>query len=185
MKNKLIIFDLDGTLIDTFEANYISYKDAFGKYGYEIDRIEFKKVFGQNIKEFIKVFVPDYNSELLKNIHEIKKQLYKNYLHYTRVNNFLIDIINNLSSRYYFAICTSASRESCFDLLNFHNIVDKFDLILTREDVINSKPNSEIFEKCIEYFNIDKNNVIIFEDSEIGLKAALDTNTNVLRVFGF
>ncbi|MCT7593192.1 HAD family hydrolase [Aliarcobacter butzleri] len=185
MKNKLIIFDLDGTLIDTFEANYISYKDAFEKYGYKIDKIEFKKVFGQNIKEFIKFFAPDYDSELLKNIHETKKEFYKDNLHYTRINQFLIDIINNLSSTYYFAICTSASKESCFDLLNFHNIVNKFDLILTREDVINSKPDSEIFDKCIKYFNIDKKNVIIFEDSEIGVISALKTETNLFQILKF
>ena len=51
--------------------------------------------------------------------------------------------------------------------------------------MIKTKPNPECFIQAMKYFNIDANNTIIFEDSEIGLEAARLSKANYIKVFGY
>jgi dTDP-glucose pyrophosphorylase len=57
-----------------------------------------------------------------------------------------------------------------------------FDLILSREDVAHPKPNPSIYFSCLEKLKIDKEDVLIFEDSKPGILAATQTTPNVVRI---
>ena len=63
--------------------------------------------------------------------------------------------------------------------LGLYNFLD---LLITNEDVINSKPHSEPYVKAISHFGDDLKNFIIFEDSEAGLTSAYDTGCKVYKV---
>ena len=73
VKDKLLIFDMDGTLFDTSESNYCAYKDAADAWGYKLDRDTFMNVFvGKNYKEFLPMFGIKSREELIA-IHDYKK----------------------------------------------------------------------------------------------------------------
>jgi dTDP-glucose pyrophosphorylase len=67
-------------------------------------------------------------------------------------------------------------------MLSKRKIIDFFDLILSNEDVTSSKPHPEIYWKCMTYFKILPEEVLIIEDSPNGLLAAFRSNANVMRV---
>ena len=64
-------------------------------------------------------------------------------------------------------------------------IKELFEFIISAEDVKNKKPDPEGFIKAMDYFNIIPENTIIFEDSNVGIEAAIKSGANVLKVKKF
>lgn len=184
-KNKLAIFDLDGTLFDTRNANFFSYKKALDKYEIYLDYEYFCKEC--NGKKYT-TFLPDicgFNDERIKEIHEDKKLYYSEFLSKVKVNNELFDIIEQIKKKYYICLVTTASKKNTYDILSYFDKKEIFDLILTQDDIHNPKPNPEGFIRAIEHFKVLRENVIIFEDSDVGVEAALKCTSKVYIVKGF
>ncbi|KUP23944.1 HAD family phosphatase [Paenibacillus sp. DMB5] len=186
MKNKLAIFDLDGTLFDTGEVNYLSYKQALQQQGYALD-FEFytKECNGKYYKEYLPNIIDNPPIELMETIHNQKKDLYASNLGAARVNEHLFNIIESLKEIYYIAVVTTASSKNCSDILSYFNKTDLFDLIITHNDVHKVKPDPEGFLKAMTYFSITAENTIIFEDSEVGIEAALRSGAAVFTIAKF
>lgn len=185
MKDKLAIFDLDGTLFDTKEVNFYSYKQAMEKYDYKLEYKYFcEKCYGKYYKEFLPEIIGN-NQEILENIHNLKKELYNKNLKRAKINKHIFNIIESIKNTYYIALYTTASRKNTVEILKEFNKFEKFDYILTNEDVENKKPNPEGYCKIIKHFNIEPQNTIIFEDSNVGIEAARKSKANVFIVDKF
>jgi|TARA_B100000315_G_C14542417_1_gene571569 beta-phosphoglucomutase len=185
MKNKLAIFDLDGTLIDTSEVNYRAYKKALEEHGFMITREQFKDFSGKIWTDFLPKCIGSNDMELLNDIHEFKKEVYKSCISVARINSILFDIIEVLVRTFYIAIVTTASRQNCMDILGYFNKEKLFDYILSQDEVSAPKPDAEGFIKCMVYFGISCDDTIIFEDSRDGITAALKTGASVYRTVSF
>ena len=122
---------------------------------------------------------------ILEKIHKHKKEVYSKYLNFGKVNQALVDLINNSKWAYKVALVTMASKENTYDILNKFALTEIFDLILTHNDIENSKPNPEGFLKAMKIFHAKPEECIIFEDSEVGIKAAEQTGANVFIVKGY
>lgn len=179
MKYNLAIFDLDGTLFDTSDVNYLSYSQALNEYGITLDYDFYcKECNGKYYKEFLPQ-VMKCDEVILENIHKNKKNNYCSNLKSARINKHLFNIIDSIKSDYYLAVVTTASQKNCYDILEFFNKKELFDLILTHEDFEKNKPDPEGFVKAMNYFNISPENTVIFEDSLVGIEAARKSNANV------
>jgi HAD hydrolase, family IA, variant 3 len=188
LKNKLAIFDLDGTLFDTKDVNYNAYQNAIKMLGIdaEIDYNNFCNLYnGKNYREFLPKIIPDITEEQMKNIHNFKKNIYTQYLDKARKNELLFLMIQEIKEKFYISIVTNASKKNVKDILEKFSVKNLFDLLITQEDVENPKPSAEGFLKAMNYFNISKENTIIFEDSEIGIQAANKAETNYVKVYGY
>lgn len=188
LKNKLAIFDLDGTLFDTKDVNYNAYQNAIKMLGIdaEIDYNNFCNLYnGKNYREFLPKIIPDITEEQMKNIHNFKKNIYTQYLDKARKNELLFLMIQEIKEKFYISIVTNASKKNVKDILEKFSVKNLFDLLITQEDVKNPKPSAEGFLKAMNYFNISKENTIIFEDSEIGIQAANKAETNYVKVYGY
>ena len=183
-KDYLAIFDLDGTLFDTLDVNYFSYREALSLYGINIDRDYFvNNCAGRHYKEFLPAL--SVNEADIENIHSLKKEAYIDYIHKTRVNTHLFAIINLIREIYNIALVTTASRKNSLEILKFFGYEDLFDLIITQEDVENMKPSPEGFILAMKYFNMDSGHTIIFEDSAPGIEAADLTGASVFIINKF
>jgi beta-phosphoglucomutase len=184
MKEKLALFDLDGTLYDTRMVNYLAYNKALGNFGYSIDYDYFaEKCNGRHYKVFLPSIVK--NEEEMEKVHNLKKEYYNDFLGKARENTELFSLLNAIRDEYYLAVVTTASRKNCEEILNFNNRLDNFDLIISQEEVTNKKPNPECYIKAMEHFGIESKDTIIFEDSDVGVKAAEATGATVFVVKGF
>lgn len=185
MKNKLAIFDLDGTLFDTTEVNFFSYSQAMEKFNYELPYEYFlEKCYGKYYKEFLPEIIGN-SEEVLEKIHNLKKELYAKNLDKAKINTHLFNIIDNIKEDYYVAICTTASKKNTIEILKEFKKLEKFDLILTNEEVKKKKPDPEGYCKVMEHFKITPENTMIFEDSSVGIEAARRSKANVFVVNKF
>ncbi len=183
-KNNLAIFDLDGTLFDTGEVNYFSYKDALSEYGFNLDKDYFvNKCNGRHYTEFLPVIMG--SSQYIEAIHDKKKTAYAGNLDKARVNTHLFNIIESIKPNYSLCIVTTASRKNTLDILSAFGYEAYFDLLITQEDVTKVKPDPQGFNLAMKHFGIDKEHTIIFEDSDVGIEAAKRSGATVYAVKQF
>lgn len=183
-RKKLALFDLDGTLFDTTEVNYLAYRYALEIHGdFSIDKEYYiQKCNGNHYKKYLPDIIQSNDSGLIENIHNTKKKCYSKYLYAAKKNMHLFEIIMALRKSYYIAIVTTASRKNTMDILSYFQVEKFFDLIITHEDVKNVKPDPEGFLIAMQHFHISPENTLIFEDSDIGLKAALASKASTFKV---
>jgi beta-phosphoglucomutase len=188
MKTKLAIFDLDGTLFNTSEVNFMSYVRAIKENGFslDIDISLFHEISnGKDFKSFLPQLVPGISENQMQNIHQAKQDYYKDYLQYAIKNEHLFSVISALDSAYVIALVTTASIRNVRDILNYFEVYGSFDLIISKEDVTFKKPSPEGFLKAIEKAKVSIDDVLIFEDSDVGIEAAKLSGAKFVRVYGY
>lgn len=183
-KQKLAIFDLDGTLYNTNEVNFGAYRQAMAEKGYRLEH-DFYCDFC-NGKHY-KVFFPalGIKKEDWEPIHQRKVDLYAMYLKAAKENTSLFNIIESIRNEYYIALVTTASSQNCQDILTAFNRKELFNLILTHADITKPKPDPDGFLKAMDYFSIASDSTMIFEDSAEGIAAAEATGAVVYAVRKF
>lgn len=185
---KLIIFDMDGVLVEAKKIHYdslnialseldekyiISWEDHLSKY--------------DGLKTFQKLELLKLNKNLpeesFNSIWNRKQVLTLNLLDNLKPIKEIKDCVSRLSVDGYKIVCCSNSiRKTVLTVLSKLDIIQYFDLILSNEDVKNSKPHPEIYWSAISQMNSFPDETIIIEDSPYGLLAASRSNSHVLRV---
>lgn len=182
-KSGLLIIDLDGTLIDTNSINYHAYKKALKLEGYDVDFDYFRKYCnGYSYKRFLPEIIGADKADVMERIHDRKLSYYSDYLNEGRVNTFLVDTIRAAGSTKNVALVTTASRDNTYEILEFFNLTDLFDRVYTAEDVSMPKPDPEGFLKAVQDFNVSVEDVIVFEDSDVGVEAALNVGALCYKI---
>lgn len=185
---KLIIFDLDGVLVDAKEIHYEALNLALSEIDvkYVITLDEHLSIYdGLKTNEKLKILtklksLPEDKYEIIWNR---KQELTLNCLSTLNIDHRLIKIFTELKSMgYLISCCSNSIKDSITMMLNRIGIIEYMDLILSNEDVINSKPYPDIYWKAMEILNMLPENTLIIEDSPNGLLSANRSNANILRV---
>lgn len=182
---KLIIVDLDGTLVDTKDVNYNAYKEAIAPFGYQIDYQYYCDFCnGRHYLDFLPQ-ITTTDQDILMKIHNAKKKAYSKYVNKAVLNERLVDIIRSLRGNYKTAIVTTASKDNCYEILKQFDLTELFDLVLTHDDIAKSKPDPEGYLLAMAYFGVSPKETIIFEDSDVGLEAAKRSCAFYYKTYGF
>ena len=179
---KAIITDFDGTLVDTFEANYLAYKQVLNGLGIVLAKETYRACFGLRFNEFMeKIGVK--NITLKDQIKKEKAKVYPLYFDKLVLNcpllKFLLFMKHNGIK---IAIASTARRENLINVLNYFDITDAFDEICTGENVTYGKPHPEIYILTMDKLNVNESETLIFEDSEVGIQAAERSGAAVIKI---
>jgi HAD superfamily hydrolase (TIGR01509 family) len=185
MTPKLIIFDLDGVLIDAKTIHYNALNEALGE-KYFISWNEHLSTY-DGLKTHQKLELLSRNKNLPLDDHTViwnkKQDLTLKALLSITPNTNLYNTIEKLSKDgYKIACCSNSIRKTVLIALSKLNIIQFMDLILSNEDVYNGKPSPEIFWKAMSRLNTLPEETLIVEDSPYGLLAANRSKANVMRV---
>lgn len=185
MKSNLAIFDLDGTLFDTNDVNYLSYQQALKEQGFDLEYAYYcRECNGRHYKTFLPRITHGADA-LVETIHNRKKELYPSFLGSVRVNVHLFRIIEAIRNDYHLALVTTASRKNCGEILDFFDKRRLFDLVLTHEDVQKVKPDPEGFLTAMKAMAVPAERTMIFEDSDLGIEAARRAGASVFKAERF
>ena len=184
----LVIFDLDGVLIDSKEIHFNALNLALSEVGddYVISRKEQDTIF-EGLTTNVKLDILTKTKGLPRDLHEDiwrRKQEYSAKLfESTSGDEDLANIFRFIKSRgIKIAVASNSIRQTLDTCLKSLGVAGYVDYSLSNEDVEFPKPNPEIYNKCMEYLKATTENTVIFEDSEIGLRAALATGAKVEKV---
>jgi HAD superfamily hydrolase (TIGR01509 family) len=186
---KLIIFDLDGVLVDAKEIHYETLNDAIKEvagFEYVISLNEHHSTY-DGLKTNQKLELLTKNKGLSINHYgEIwdRKQKYTiREISNLNVDERLVEIFKTLRDQgYLLACCSNSIRRSVLIMLSKLGLIEYFDLILSNEDVKNGKPHPEIYWKAMGMMSVLPEETLIVEDSPYGLLAAYRSCGGLLRV---
>ena len=183
---KLVIFDVDGTLVD---SEVVFVKAAIKNMevnGYNIPMSAIMGIIGQNRIAGRKLiestqddsfdydkYIEDYEkirSEILENEPLKLKKGALNILNYCKEHNIKM------------AIATSTYKEKQVKVLTNLGIIDYFDYMVFGDEIINSKPAPDIYLKVYEHYNLDKDEMIIYEDSNNGILSGYNAGIKVVYI---
>jgi beta-phosphoglucomutase len=178
-----LITDLDGTVFDSREANVAAYAQAFADAGFEFDATAYHHNFGLRFPEMITALAPEAGEDVKRLIREKKADYYQKNLSMVRPNQALLSLLQSCAGTHKLALVTTASRVNVQNLLNHFSVPeDLFQIIITGEDVQNSKPDPECYTKAIASLGVSADTCCVFEDSQIGIAAAEAAGAHVIRV---
>lgn len=181
---KALMFDLDGTLVDTSRVNAEAYRCALAEAGYNLPHREIAEaIAGRHWSFFLPLLIREDDNA--GRIATRKKEIYTDMLNDVPVNGLLADLIMAMSAKFAIAVVTTASRSTVEQLLHLHNLADHVDCIVAGEDVADHKPHPLAYELAARILNVTSEECLIFEDSETGLASALAFGAQTLRVQGF
>ena len=189
-----VYWDLDGTIANTeLEAHLPAFNLAFNDFDIDwywdkSEYIELLRINGgkNRISYYSQVNNDEISDDLITKIHE-KKQFH--YLEIIKKNcvNFktgVFRLINELHSKKVRQFIVTSSSRVQVDLLveYLFNGFNPFEFIISSEDVELKKPNPLPYLKAVQLSGIKKNNSIVFEDSNPGLKSSLAANLPTIFV---
>ena len=185
MKIKLIIFDLDGVLVEAKQIHYEALNQALGEQ-YAIEWNEHLSIY-DGLKTNQKLDMITERKGLPVNQHtniwNKKQQLTLKALSNLKPNPTIKKAISKLSQEgYKIACCSNSIRKSVLTMLSKLDLIEHMDLILSNEDVKNSKPHPEIYWKAISVMKCLPEETLIVEDSPYGLLAANRSKSHIMRV---
>jgi len=182
MRISAIITDFDGTLVDTFEANYRAYDIVFKHHNLSITRDQYRSCFGLRFDAFMRQMGID-DTDLKASIKKEKAQVYPQCFDFLIPNIILIAFIRKMRlSGVKTAIASTAQKENLMNVLNYLQLADLFDEIIAGTSVKRGKPDPEIYLKAMEILGVSFNETLIFEDTEVGIQAADSSGANYMRI---
>ena len=186
--SKLVIFDLDGVLIDSRELHYDALNDALRKVGeeYVITREEhLSKYDGLNTTKKLKMLTEQKNLpvSVYDQVWKDKQEATFNLVRGFCKEYLLQTIFRQIKARgYKIAVASNSIRETVKLSLLSIGVMDEVDYFVSNEDVSRTKPYPEMYWKCMTALNALPKNTIIVEDSHIGRQGALDSGAHLLAV---
>jgi len=186
MKNiKFIIFDLDGVLVEAKEIHYEALNEALGdKYMITWDE-HLSRYDGLKTSQKLEMLTKDKSLpvELYEEVWMNKQKLTIEKLRNLSQSEQLIECMSSLTNDgYKIAVCSNSIRKTVLTVLSKLGIIEYVDLIISNEDVKNSKPHPEMYWKAISMMSFLPEQTLIVEDSPYGLLAASRSKSHVLRV---
>jgi HAD superfamily hydrolase (TIGR01509 family) len=185
---KLIIFDLDGVLVESRELHYIALNKALAEFGeqYIISREEHLCKYDA-LTTTMKLDRLTKEKGLPKEYHHKVWQL-KQKKTLEEIDNFEIDhriqnILKSLKNQDYIIACaTNSIRATSKLMLIRKGFMEYIDFLYSNEDVKNAKPNSEMYLRCMIKAEANPDETVIIEDSHIGRKAAISSGGHLCAV---
>ncbi|MBE5821813.1 MAG: HAD family phosphatase [Clostridiales bacterium] len=201
---KLIIFDMDGTLIDSMEI------------WNKVDKELIKKICNQDINEneiliqrdnelkrlsnscnmyleYCNYLKEKYNSsyskeEIMQMRYEISDEYLKNVIDYKPNAE---KVLHKLKEKGFKLAIATTGREHAMEqykkynknIIKKANIEEMFDIIHTQDTVKNMKPNPEVHLRILEDLKMKREECLVVEDSLVGVEAAINANIEVVAIY--
>lgn len=176
MRPELVIFDVDGLMLDTEARWQKAWHEVGLKHGIDdLGETTFLRCVGRNGQEVVDIVfqdLKDYENpeEILEEARVYGRQLLNERIDVKDGIYELLEMLDGLPIKK--AVATATNRDLTIERLTRLNLIQHFDYLLCGDEVTNRKPHPEIYNKVIQHFNIKPENALVLEDSIVGVEAA-------------
>jgi HAD superfamily hydrolase (TIGR01509 family) len=176
MSHKAVLWDLDGTLVDSEEFHWLSWRDTMRPEGVELTYAQFLASFGQRNDRILPVWLgPDVDAARIQRIGEDKETEYRRLAE----AHGLIPLPGALkwlatlrAGGWKQAIASSAPRVNVDMMLRVAGLEGYLDAVVSADDVTIGKPDPQVFLRAAAKLGVPPSRCIVVEDAAAGIDAA-------------
>ncbi len=181
-----VLWDLDGTLVDSAEYHWLAWHDALAAAGHTFDRDYLVATFGQRNDRILRNLLgPDAPSAEIERISDEKEARYR-----ALVRKRGIDLLPGAelwlkrlrAAGWRQALATSAPRANVETMLGVLNLAEYFGAVVAAEDVQRGKPDPQVFLLAAARLNVAPYRCVVVEDAEAGVAGARNAGMRSIGV---
>lgn len=187
-QSQCLLFDWDGTLVDSQQANYLAMAGALAAEGVELEQEWFDARTGLSSAEMIGVLAEERNLRLSRPLDRIvahRDALFLKEAHMVRPHLEVLEVVNAMRDVVPMAVASGGSRRIIEATLRHQPFRYFFDALITRDDVKRGKPAPDIFLRAAEALGVAPSRCTVYEDSDEGITAARAAGMTVIDVRPF
>ncbi|MFH1019814.1 MAG: HAD family hydrolase [Pseudomonadota bacterium] len=164
---KLVVFDCDGVMFDSKNANRVYYnhiREAFGRPPMDEEELEY--VHMHHVMDSIRHLFRHYPADLERAEAYRQTLDYTPYLQYMVMEPDLLEFLDFLRPGYKTAISTNRT-STMASVLRMFSLAEKFDKVVTAFDVARPKPDPEALEQILAHFGYQVDEAVYIGDSQV------------------
>jgi beta-phosphoglucomutase family hydrolase len=180
---KGLIFDLDGTVANTMQNHFLSWREAVLPYGIDFNSELFKSLTGKPREATILILNELFGTNMNPfEVGKVKGESFKKMVNETKEISIVADVVRKYHNILPMSIGTGSTKNGAKKTLEVIKMSHYFDIVITASDIQNPKPHPETFLTCAELMGIAPKDCVVFEDGILGMEAAEEAGMTVVDV---
>lgn len=187
MSNLAVIFDVDGVLVDSYQAHFASWSQLYRELGHDYTESTFAADFGRTSRDILRRTLGDMLSEQqIRDLDQRKESLYRDLLRADFPAMFgAVDLIDSLVvNGFVLAVGSSAPPENVALSLDKLGRAKHFTAMVTGADVTRGKPDPQVFLLAAERMGMSPVHCAVVEDAVHGVEAARRAGMTSIGITG-
>jgi HAD superfamily hydrolase (TIGR01509 family) len=178
-----IIFDCDGTLVDSMPAHYEAWVSTLNRYGMDLDEDEFYALGGWPTYHVADLVIRRSGGTVNPAALSIEKEAaFEQNLHRVERIDPVVAVAQEHFGRIPLGVATGGTRVICEGVLDSTGLKSMFGAIVTCDDVTRHKPAPDIYLEAARRLNVDPLACLAYEDTDPGIAAARAAGMQVIDV---
>ena len=184
MTIEALIFDMDGTLVDSEKVHWLAWKQTLAADGMEIpDYSKFKKYVGVSDEEMAEEFRAAAEQELdPRHLVTRKCREYLDLVPQIELLPGVVETLERWQDRFTMAVASSSPHRELIALLEHHGVRDRFAWVVGGDMVARKKPAPDIYQMAVSLLGKKSSACIAFEDSQSGISAAKSAGLTAVAI---
>ena len=172
---RAVLWDVDGTLIDSSEYHWLSWRDALAAESFPLTRERFAETFGQRNDEILRAYFPRRTPEEIARVGDAKEVRYRELIRERGIT--LLPGVRRWLDRlkrdgWLQAVASSAPRLNLDAIMSALGLEDYFSAVASAEDVTAGKPDPQVFLAAARKLSVAPSACVVVEDAPAGTEAA-------------
>src|ERR1043165_2152689 len=172
---RAVLWDVDGTLIDSSEYHWLSWRDALAAENFPLTRERFAETFGQRNDEILRAYFPRRTPEEIARVGDAKEVRYRELIRERGIT--LLPGVRRWLDRlkrdgWLQAVASSAPRLNLDAIMSALGLEDYFAAVASAEDVTAGKPDPQVFLAAARQLSVPPSACVVVEDAPAGTEAA-------------
>jgi HAD superfamily hydrolase (TIGR01509 family) len=180
-----LLFDWDGTLVDSQYANYRAMAAVLAPEGVDLEQEWFDARTGLSSAEMIGALVDERALTLSRPVEHLvadRDEMFLKEAHTVRPHREVLRVVEAMHGRVPMAVASGGARRVIEETLRHQPFSEHFDTLVARDDVDRGKPAPDIFLRAAELLAAHPSRCTVYEDSDEGIEAALAAGMTVIDV---
>jgi beta-phosphoglucomutase family hydrolase len=180
---KGIVFDMDGTIIDSMRSHAVAWQKTCEHFGYPFDDKYIHDLGGVPTRQIAQLLNEKHNfNHDVDDVAEVKRQAWLGLDESFTVIQDTFDVMQRYQGVLKMGVGTGAERENALRMLTETGLLERVETVVTASDVTHGKPHGETFLTVARNMGLTANECVVFEDTEVGRQAAQHAGMDCIMV---